>query len=294
MGDRWQEYEVIHPGVKKWMDVTGETDISKCPYANYTSANIDWIGSVDMQAAAQRWIEHSLSKTVNLPSDVTKELVSQVYMRGWKSGCKGLTIYRDGSRSGVLIDKKDDDDRSFQFEQHSAPKRPDKLPCEIHHANIKGESWTIIVGLLNGKPYEVFGGLSKYVVIPKKHNAGYIIKNLRKTTQSSYDLHIDGADIVIKNIVEQFDNPNYSDLTRMISLTLRHGADCKYVVEQLQKGERESDMFSFGRSLARVLKSYIVDGEKSNSVKKCPECGSDKMRYQDGCPLCLDCGYTRC
>lgn len=296
LGDRWQEYGVAHHGLKKWMDVTGEKDITLSPYYNSTSSDIDWKLSVDVQAAAQKWLEHSVSKTCNLPASATKNVVSDVYMRAWKTGCKGFTIYRDGSRAGVLIDKKDElDDRLTTFKQYSAPKRPTELTCAIHHVNIKGDAWTILVGLMDGKPYEVFGGLSKYVEIPKKYDEGVIIKNERKTTNSIYDLKIgNGSGFVIKNIVEQFDNPNYSDMTRLISLTLRHGTDCKFIVEQLQKSEKNADMFSFGRVLARVLKTYIKDGSDTTVMKKCPECSGEKFKYVEGCVSCVNCSWSKC
>src|SRR5208283_1821362 len=157
MGDSWQEFTVYHYGVKQWMEVTGETDITKSPYYGATANEIDWVASVDMQAAAQESIDHSISKTCNLPENISKDIVSQVYMRAWEKGCKGFTVYRDKCRDGVLINrsesKKSKDGRPTDIEVAMAPKRPLELSCEIKKAKIQGEQWTIFVGILNGKPY---------------------------------------------------------------------------------------------------------------------------------------------
>lgn len=174
-----------------------------------------------------------------------------------------------------------------------APKRPLELPCEIHHANIKGEAWTLLIGLLNGKPYEVIGGLSKNIEIPKKYETGVVIKNPRKTTNSRYDLKFGekGNEVLIKDISSIFDNPNYESMTRLISMSLRHGVPVQYIVEQLQK-DKHSDMFSFSKVIARVLKKYISDG--TTSADKCTECSSVNLIYQAGCPVCQDCGHSKC
>lgn len=290
MGDKWQEYEVFHPGFKHWRDVSGLTDVENSPYHMATSNDVDWVASVDVQAAAQHWIEHSLSKTCNLPSSTSRDIVAQVYMRAWKSGCKGFTVYRDGSRAGVLVSTK-----TVETATTTKITRSKELPCEIHHANIKGEAWTILVGMIDEKPYEIFGGLSRFVEIPKKYDKGLIIKNERKTMAATYDLRIcNGSDITIKDIVEQFDNPNHSVMTRMISLALRQGAPIQQVVEQLQKGDRDSDMFSFAKVLSRVLKGYIVDGAETDIVKKCDSCSGTKFHYSEGCVSCSACGWSRC
>jgi ribonucleoside-diphosphate reductase alpha chain len=174
-----------------------------------------------------------------------------------------------------------------------APKRLPEIECDIHHANIKGDAWTILIGLLNGRPYEVIGGLSKHVEIPKKYKDGIVIKNSRKTVNSRYDLKFgeNGDEVLIKDIVSVFDNPNYGSITRMISMSLRHGVPIQYLVEQLQK-DKHSDMFSFSKVIARVLKKYIKDGV--SGAGKCDNCGSNELIYQAGCPICKDCGYSKC
>ena len=289
-GDRWQEYDVYHHGFKKWMDVTGKTEIKQSPYWKATSSDINWVAKVKVQAAAQKWVCHAISNTTNLPSDVDVETVKKVYLTGWKSGCKGVTVYRDGSRAGVLVSK-----RSDVFKTQEAPRRPDSLECSIHHATIKGEVWTILVGLLDDRPYEVMGGLQNYLEIPKRYKKGQIIKHHYKTKNSRYDLMIgkNGDELVVKDLVAVFDNPNHAGFTRTISLALRHGAQINYVVEQLQK-DREMDMFSFSKVIARVLKNYIKDGTVPGKTT-CENCSAeDSMVYQEGCVMCTACGHSKC
>ena len=293
LGDSWKEYEVYHHGFKDWMDKTGLSEIEDSPYHMSTASEINWKSRVKLQAAAQRWIDHGISSTINLPSDVTVDEVKKIYEAGWELGCKGLTVYRDGCRTGVLIGEEKEEDQAFKT--HEAPFRPFELECSIHHATIKGEAWTILVGLMGGRPYEVMGGLQKYIEIPKKYRKGTIIKHHYKTKNSRYDLRIGVPEdeILIKDIVDVFDNPNHAGFTRTISLALRHGAPINYVVEQLQK-DREMDMFSFSRVIARVLKTYIQDGT-SPGKNVCESCdATDALRYQEGCVTCMSCGYSKC
>lgn len=174
-----------------------------------------------------------------------------------------------------------------------APKRPLELRCDIHRATIKGEDWTILIGLVHERPYEVIGGLSSNIEIPHKYRAGTLIKNPRKTVNSRYDLKFGEHDgeILIKDVVSVFDNPNNGTITRLLSMSLRHGIPLQYVVEQLQK-DKYSDMFSFSKVVSRVLKKYIVDGV--NGGGKCTECKSPNLVYLGGCPVCQDCGYSKC
>ena len=296
-GDAWQEFDVYHHGFKKWMDTTGETEIEASPYYKATSSDIDWVQKVKVQAAAQKWVCHAISNTTNLPADTDVETVKKIYMEGWRSGCKGVTIYRDGCRSGVLVNTSDDanEEESEAFKTHPAPARPDTLKCHIHHATIKGEAWTMLVGLMDGRPYEVMGGLQKYIEIPRKYKQGVIVKHPYKTKNSRYDLRIgkNGDSFVIKDIVSVFDNPNHAGYTRTISLALRHGAPIQYVVEQLQK-DTEMDMFSFSKVIARVLKTYITDGTRPSKTV-CGNCGAeDTLMYQEGCVTCTSCGSSKC
>jgi len=293
MGDRWQEYTVYHHNFKKWMEVTGKTAVEDSPYWKATSNDVDWIKSVEIQAAAQKWIDHSLSKTCNLPNDATKETISDVYMAAWKSGCKGFTVYRDGCRTGVLV--QDTKEEKKESDGHSAVKRGKDLPCEIHRVNIKGEGWLVLVGLKDGNPYEIFCGVAENIEVPRKVKHGTIVKNGKKDGVATYNLVVpfgDDDEIIFKDVVNLFANPTQGAFTRTISLTLRHGIPLHFIVEQLQKGKND-DMFSFSRVLARVLKSYIPDGTKT-SGKTCPECGSDALIYMEGCMTCSSCGSSKC
>jgi ribonucleoside-diphosphate reductase alpha chain len=298
LGDKWQEFQVYHHGVKRWMDATGETDISKSPYDGATSNEINWEASVNLQAVAQKWTCHAISKTCNLPSTASKELVDKVYMSAWENGCKGFTVYRDGCRSGVLIsgdDKTDYSGRPAIITSSQSPKRPEELSCEINKVKISGEQWTIFVGIHKGMPYEIFGGLSRYIDIPNKYKIGKIIKKEKQNSSSIYNLEVgDGDDkMIIKDIANIFENPIYGAFSRTISLSLRHGVPIQFIVEQLQK-DKYSDITSFSKVMARVLKHYISDGTIPTSEKVCPDCKkSDGLVYQSGCVSCV-CGYSKC
>lgn len=303
MGDGWYEYEVMHPGLSKWMSVTGNTDIEKSPYWKATSNDIDWLTSVDLQAAAQNWIEHAISKTINLPADVTKETVSNLYFHAWKSGCKGVTIYRDGSRTGVLVNNENSEADVIQIQDKQpgaivyshAPKRPESLQCDIHRATIKGEKFAIIVGLLNNKPFECFAGLEENVDLPRKARGGELIKNGKENGMTTYNLKIpvgNDDEITLKHITKLFDNPLYGTHTRMISLALRHGVPVTYVCEQLKR-DKTSDITSFSAVIARVLSKHYIDDEEE--IKElCSECGVASLVHSEGCLLCKSCGYSKC
>ena len=302
VGDRWKEYDVYHHKFKSWMEKTSsigapEELVAKSPYADATATNIDWVQKVKVQAAAQKWVCHAISNTTNVPENTTVETIKKIYTTGWEAGCKGVTVYRDNCRSGVLVNSSDKKTgRNGKFKSYAAPKRPETLPCHIHHATILGAKWTILVGLMGDKPYEIIGGLSEFVEIPKKYKEGGIKKHPRKTMNSIYDLSFgeNGDEIILKNIVALFDNPNYSSFTRMISLGLRHGAPIQYVVEQLQK-DKDADLFSFSKVVARVLKNYIVNGTKASTEKTCASCSAtDAFFYQEGCITCSSCGWSKC
>jgi ribonucleoside-diphosphate reductase alpha chain len=289
MGDKWQEFEIFHHNVSDWlkrnMDTSEKLNI---PDFFTESDNIDWMKRVEIQGIIQSHLDHAISSTINLPSDTKPELVGKIYMEGWRKGLKGITVYRDGARSGVLVSEKDKD----SVETKDAPKRPDMLECDIHSASVKGEKWIILVGLMDGKPYEVFGGLSENVEIPAKYKKGTIIKaSSNKTTANRYDLKLNG--LKINNITKMFDNPLYQVHTRMVSLGLRHGVKPSFLVEQLQK-DPDNDLTSFSKVLARVLKKYIEDGTKVTSDKVCPTCGSEALVYQEGCVTCKNCGFAKC
>ena len=290
LGDRWLEYEVFHHNIQEWINMHGISDEETLPAFFVESDGIDWAWRIAVQAAIQKNIDHSISSTINLPKDTDPELVGKLYREGWKQGLKGVTVYVEGSRSGVLLS----DAEGVKFPHNKAPKRPQELPCSIHHTTIKGEKWIILVGLLEERPYEIMGGLSNLIEIPKRDTEGVLVKHPRKSMNSIYDLKIgrNGDSIVVKDLVKVFDNPNYSAFTRMISLGLRYGANIHYIVEQLQK-DRDSDMFSFARCIARILKNYIPNGQEATE-KTCPSCETEALIYVEGCVTCRNCGFAKC
>ena len=309
LGDAWQEYKVYHHAFKKWMEVNNKTedDVAESPYYGATSNDIDWKNSVKLQAAAQRWVCHAISKTCNLPNDASRELISEVYMSAWESGCKGFTVYRDGCRTGVLVadtgTKVPVVTASGQPEtmiENHAPKRPKELTCDIHRINVKSsgenESYLVLVGKLDENPYEIFCGLSQHVEVPKKSKTGTLLKNGKKDGVATYNLSIPIGDddvLLFKDVVELFSNPNHGSITRTLSLALRHGVPVQYMVEQLQK-DKHSGMQSFSKAISRVLKSYIPDGTKSQSDKTCSSCGVEGLVYKEGCVTCVSCSWSKC
>jgi len=299
-GQEWQHFPTAIHGIKKWMEINGETDSTKSPYHGCVSHDLKFEQRVKMQGAAQRHIDHAISSTVNLPKEATEEDVAKVYMSAWKSGCKGITVYRDGSRTGVLVKTEDADrDRilnggALNFIQEShAPRRPEQLPCDVHSVTIKGNPWRCFVSLLDGKPYEIFTGLQKDIAAPKNTDKGFIVKRKLKSS-SKYDLcfNIGQEDEVThKDITHHFSNDMFGTNARMISMSLRHGIPLEFIVEQLQRDDNE-DLFSFHKVVARVLKKYIRDGSKEGM--KCKSCGEYSLIYQEGCSTCTSCGSSKC
>lgn len=296
-GDKWQEFPVLHPKFKDWILWYDRVNGSKIEnmnkevlqyffelssYYQSTANDIDWVKRVEIQGIIQKYITHSISSTINLPENVKEEEVSKIYMESWKKGLKGITVYRDGSRSGVLVST--DTKKKEEFEYHDAPKRPSELSCDIHHPTIKNTKYTVIVGLLDNKPYEVFA-------IPFEVAKGYKNGFLSKSKSGVYNLI---ASLDEKSTIHTDVTGNMSDteaaLTRLISTSLRHGADIKFIVEQLNK--THGDLFSFSKVIARVLKKYIPDGAKS--TVKCQDCGSENVIFQEGCMTCQDCGSSKC
>ena len=294
VGDRWAEYKVFHHNVQEWLDLNNADASATLPDFFVESDQIDWTMRVKIQSIIQNNIDHAISSTINLPKGTLPEVVGQLYLDGWKNGLKGITVYVDGSRSGVLVTESSSSEGEV-FPFNGAPRRPDVLDCEIHHTTIKGEKWTILVGMFENRPYEVLGGLSNLIEIPRRYNHGRLTKHQFKSKPNRYDLTfgVDDDTTVVRDVVRVFDNPNESAFTRMISLALRHGSPPRLLVEQLLK-DKDSDMFSFSKCLARILKNYISDGEPAGD-KDCPECGaSDSLIYQDGCVTCSQCGYAKC
>jgi len=303
-GDHWMEFQVFPPKVKMWMEVTGETDVDKSPWRGSTAAELDWKQRVKLQSLAQKNIDHSISSTTNLPSDATVEDVDEIYRTAWKSGCKGITIYRDGCRTGVLVSNEDNRDADNDIIQKTeAPKRKRELPCEVHHTKVRGVPYFVVVGLLNGDPYEVFAGINhinghsvdgddpEEIVIPRPFQSGII----RKEKRGHYNAVLSSksnTELTIMHIGQRISDDEAA-LTRLISTSLRHGAAINFVVHQLEKVT--GDLTSFGKSIARALKKYIPDGTEVTG-EECPNCviKENTIIRQEGCILCKKCGWTKC
>lgn len=316
-GDSWEEYMVFHHHFKTWMLYNGidpakvaemSTDelnelIAKSPYHGAMSNDVDWVEKVRMQGAIQKWIDHSISVTVNLPNDVDEALVNDVYVTAWKSGCKGCTIYRDGCRSGVLIsaDEKKEEEVYSEGDNH-APKRPKYLECDVIRFMNKGENWIGFVGLYDGRPYEFFTGAVEAMSVPHSIEKGRIRKT--KVTEerdgesvrvSKYDLlYVDhkGEEIEIEWLNHKF-NSEYWNYAKLISGVLRHKMPLPYVVDLIKSLNIDDDVISTWKNgVARMIKRYIKDGTKAKSL--CQNCGSESIVYQEGCLICLDCGSSKC
>jgi len=286
-GDSWQEFQVYHPKVQQWMDITGESDLTKSPWHGCCAEDINWVNAVKLQAEAQKFIDHAISKTVNLPADVTVEEVSKIYEAAWKYGVKGCTIYRAGCRTSVLLDKSKEEKPKNKIQKNDAPKRPASIDAEVHHSKVKGDDYYVVVGMLDGDPYEVFAGInteSGKQFIKKSCSSG----KLKKKARGQYALINGDENYVLTNI---HNHENGDSLCRMLSTALRHGADINFVVHQLEK--TEGDLSSLSKVLARSLKRYIKDG-CAVSGENCGQCETGKLERQDGCVICKSCGWTKC
>jgi len=311
VGDSWEEYNVFHDKFKTWASIKGydikelekmknselEPIIEKSPYFGATSNDVDWLEKVKMQGRIQQWIDHSISVTVNLPKDVTEELVGEVYEAGWKSGCKGITVYRDGSRSGVLISKTEKKPNVFQ--ENNAPRRPKVLPCDVIRFTNKGEKWIGFLGLMDNRPYEIFTGVQEAVNIPTYIEHGELVKvrNAESDGHSRYDLRYidkDGYPQEFRGLSRAF-NREFWNTGRLVSGILRHGMPLPNLMVLLDKLDfGDSDMIASWRNgVKRMIKKYIKDGTKLVG-EECPECHSHNIVYIEGCKTCLDCNWSKC
>jgi ribonucleoside-diphosphate reductase alpha chain len=281
-GDHWMNFDVYHHGLRAWMDITGETDISKSPYHGSQASELDYIKRIVLQSKIQHHVDNSISVTTNLPSDISKEVVSAIYLKAWRSGCKGMTIYRDGCRTGVLITN-NKEVKKENIQKTKAPTRPKKLECEIHHTTIKGASYLVVVGLLGDDPYEVFASLNG--TLDKKHKKGFVTK----TKRGVYTLVDEEENVLVESLTGQY-NESEEAITRLVSTALRHGADISFIVHQLEKGH--DSLASYSKAMARILKKYIPDGTEVKG-EECPTC-SAKLVRAEGCLTCKSCGYSKC
>ncbi|MCK9596334.1 adenosylcobalamin-dependent ribonucleoside-diphosphate reductase [Candidatus Pacearchaeota archaeon] len=288
-GEKWFSYDVFHKNIKDYQNVTNKNDT---PDIFIESNNVPWKQRIEMQSAIQRHIDQSISSTINLPIGTTSETVGTIYEEAWSKKLKGITVFVEGCRKGVLVSK-DMLEQPTNFHQVDAVIRPKELECDIHHINVKSKKWIVFVGLMNGKPYEVFAGRSFFVGIPTAYKKGILVKHSYKTKPSHYDLIFDKEnDGFVLDVVKTFKNPNHGTLTRLISNSLRHGAKPRILVEQLNKDDPDSDFTSINKTLARVLKKYIINGEEADK-QYCPDCGS-QLIYIDGCVSCSQCGWGKC
>ncbi len=311
VGDSWEEYVVFHHRFKQWMEINGyntnrnftqeelEELVKKSPYYKATSNDVDYLKKVQMQGAIQKWIDHSISVTINMPNDVTEELVGQCYMEAWKAGCKGVTVYRDGSRSGVLISTEEKKTEDTNIGESVFPlQRPITLKADVVRFQNNKEKWIAFIGLLDNRPYEIFTGLSDDedgILLPRWVNEGFIIKNKETDGASRYDFQYQnqrGYKTTIEGLSYKF-NPEYWNYAKLISGTLRHGMPIENVVDLINSLDLDEAINTWKNGVVRALKRYVPDGTLA-SKSKCPNCGSTNQQYLEGCLTCKDCGASRC
>lgn len=314
VGDSWEEYNVFHPKFETWLKVNGyhvddvkayddnklKEVIKKSPYYKATSNDIDWVSKVKMQGDIQKWVDHSISVTVNVPANIPETKVSEIYQSAWENGCKGMTIYRDGSRSGVLIsadEKKSADARDEEFKETTAPPRPKLLEADVVRFQNNYEKWVAVVGKINNKPYEIFTGKADDFFLPPWVESGWVIREKKPNTKARYDFQFEdkqGYKVTIEGLSRSFDK-EYWNYAKLISGILRHGMPLPYAIDLVQNLTLSEDTINTWKTgVVRALKRYIADGTQA-SGKLCPECGGkDNLVFQDGCLTCSACGYSKC
>ena len=312
VGDSWEEYVVFHHRFKQWMEVKGidttknfsqtEIDklIKKSPYYKATSNDVDWLSKVSMQGAIQKWVDHSISVTINLPNDVSEDLVGELYLKAWEVGCKGVTVYRDGSRSGVLISNEDNKEEKADTTLTAFPiKRPQVLEADVVRFQNSKEKWIAFIGLIDEKPYEVFTGLADDedgILIPRWVNKGVIIKNKDEDGSTRYDFQYKntrGYKTTIEGLSHKF-NPEFWNYAKLISSTLRHGMPIDKIVDLINSLQLDSESINTWKNgVVRALKRYVADGTKAKG-QACDNCKSENLIYQEGCLTCKDCGSSKC
>lgn len=310
-GNAFEEYNVFHPKFMTWLEVNGynveevknyndeqlQEIINKSPYYKATANDIDWVSKVKMQGEMQKWVDHSISVTVNIPAETTEELVSQIYLTAWECGCKGMTIYRDGSRTGVLVSNKKEEKKNNEndFVETHSPVRPKTLECDVVRFQNNYEKWIAFVGKINNKPYEIFLGKQDDFYLPPFVETAWITKNKDEEGKSRYDLQFkdkQGYKITIEGLSRSF-SPEFWNYAKLISGILRHGMPISNVVTLIQNlSVDEDNINAWKNGIARALKRYIPDGTKVDK-EVCPTCG-DALVYEDGCKHCKNCGYSKC
>ena len=312
-GDAFEEYVVFHhkfvtwmlangyPAAKKYTSAEIDDMIAHSPYYKATSNDVDWVQKVKMQGRIQRWVDHSISVTINLPNDVSEDLVDQLYVEAWRSGCKGCTVYRDGSRAGVLISA---EDKKKKGETKMAPPqivstRPQELDADVVKFQNNREKWIAFVGLLNGRPYAIFTGLAddeEGIMLPKTVEKGSIIKSYDSDGRKHYDFQFKnkrGFKMTLEGLDSKFE-PEYWNYAKLISGVLRYGMPITQVIKLVQEMELNNESINTWKNgVARALKKYLPNGTEVKG-QECPNCGSETLVYQEGCLLCANCGATEC
>lgn len=318
-GDAFEEYVVYHPKFITWMNINGievkdnytqeqiDEIVAKSPYYKATSNDVDWLNKVKMQGAVQKWVDHSISVTINLPNDVSEDMVNKLYVEAWKSGCKGCTVYRDGSRSGVLISLKNEKKKTTE---NAAPspadengfvthKRPIELDADVVRFQNNKEKWIAFIGLIDGKPYEIFTGIAdddEGIFCPKSVSKGKIIKVIDENGQKRYDFQFvnkRGFKTTIEGLSEKF-NPEFWNYAKLISGVLRYRMPIAQVLKLVGSLELDNQSINTWKvGVERALKKYLPNGEKA-SGQTCPNCGQESLVYQEGCLICTNCGTSKC
>jgi len=310
-GEKFVEYYVYHHQFVKWMEINGydtsrlqnisEQELDKClkasPYYKATANDIDWVAKVKMQGAIQKWVDHSISVTVNLPNEVTEELVAQVYRTAWECGCKGITVYRDGCRDGVLLDVKSKDGQKKKCQSSESIRRPESIPADIVRFKNGSEDWIAFVGKQDDRPYEIFTGKIEEdaIYIPKTITKGHILKVCEADGTKRYDFQYQdryGYINTIGGISRLFDE-EFWNYAKLISGVLRYGMPIDKVVQLVDGLHLDSETINTWKNgVERALKQYIKDGTRGKG--RCPQCGQEQMAYQNGCLTCMSCGYSKC
>ena len=329
VGDSFEEYVVYHPKFLEWMRVNGlDSDkhytqeeigelVARSPYYKATANDVDWLMKVRMQGAIQKWVDHSISVTVNLPNDVDEALVNRLYVEAWRSGCKGCTIYRDGSRAGVMVSVKKDEDKDEQEQAkdnnlepkasteapckhpHVTEVRPRELECDVVRFQNNKEKWVALVGLLDGYPYEIFTGLQdddEGILLPKSVTKGKIVKQVNADGTKRYDFQFvnkRGYKTTVEGLSEKF-NPEYWNYAKLISGVLRYRMPIEHVIKLVSSLQLKSESINTWKNgVERALKKYVTDGTEAKG-QVCPQCGHESLVYQEGCLICKNCGASRC
>lgn len=309
LGDAWEEYTVFHPKFLTWLEINGYSInditsnfsddkinelIQQSPYYHATSADVDWVAKVRMQGRIQKYVDHSISVTINLPENVEENLIDTLYRTAWESGCKGVTVYREGSRSGVLVSGNNEKN---EFGETHAPKRPKKLEADVIRFVNEDEEWIAVVGLYNNRPYEIFTGKAEHLYIPKDITKGFVIKEKDATMEHArYDFVFydkDGYEVIIRGLSRTFD-PEFWNYAKLISGILRHGMPLLKVIDLVDNLKFDNDSINtWKKGVNRALKRYVPDGTKVS--ESCPQCGAvDSLQYKEGCVVCTNCGYSKC